>query len=248
MKKLIRKFLRKLSRIVFLLTPDEFRKNYFNIEEIYVNEERISSYNHFKKYFKNAVLFKTTNQKLPKGRKYEQIRKYAIEQAILNDKKKEKLYLEFGVFKGTSINFFSNYLETIYGFDSFEGLKEDMLGTFLPKGIFNLNKKIPKLNKNVVPVVGWVQDTLDNFLNQHNQKINFVHMDVDTYETSSYVLKKIKPHLSNNAIILFDELHNYAGWQGGEYKALREVFEDNEYIFKAFSFENQAVIQIVKED
>ena len=34
----------------------------------------------------------------------------------------------------------------IYGFDSFEGLKEDWVGTSVPKGTFNLNKKIERLN------------------------------------------------------------------------------------------------------
>ena len=35
---------------------------------------------------------------------------------------------------------------------------------------FNLNKKLPKLNHNVLPVVGWVQDTLPNFLIENKDK------------------------------------------------------------------------------
>ena len=30
------------------------------------------------------------------------------------------------------------------------------------------DKKIPKLNSNVVPIAGWVEDTLDSFLKEHN--------------------------------------------------------------------------------
>ena len=70
-------------------------------------------------------------------------------------------------------------------------------------------------------------------------------MDLDTYESSKYVLEKIKPYLSKNAIILFDELYNFIGWENGEYKALKEVFTDDEYEFKAFTLNYcQAVIQL----
>ena len=60
-----------------------------------------------------------------------------------------------------------------------------------------LNKKLPKLNKNVVPIVGWVQDTLSPFLEKYKPKINFVNMDMDTYETTKFVLTKIKPFLNH---------------------------------------------------
>ena len=36
------------------------------------------------------------------------------------------------------------------------------------------------------------------------------------------------------SIILFDELYNIPGWDVGEYKALTEVFSENEYKFIAF--------------
>ena len=34
-------------------------------------------------------------------------------------------------------------------------------------------------------------------------------MDLDTMSLSKFVLEKIKPFLTKNAIILFDELYNY---------------------------------------
>ena len=117
---------------------------------------------------------------------------------------------------------------------SFEGLKEDYTGTPFPKGTWNLNKKIPKLNSNVEPIVGWVEDTLDDFLKKHNPKINFVHMDMDTYNPTKFTLEKLKPYLVKNAIILFDELYNYPGWKNGEYKALMEVFKEDEFNYRAF--------------
>ena len=165
--------------------------------------------------------------------------------AISNDKHKEGFYLEFGVWKGDSTNFFSKYVKKLYAFDSFEGLREDWLGRHVAKGHFNLNKKIPKLKSNIEPIVGFVQDTLDDFLKKHNPKINFVHLDMDTYPSTKYALERLKPFLNKDAIIIFDELYNYAGWKDGEYKALKEVFKDDEYIFKAFNvLGGQVVIQI----
>ena len=203
---------------------------------IYEKEELERSYNHFKKYFKTSIFL---------DRKA--IIEYSIKKAIDYDKNLDKTYLEFGVFRGGTINFFSKYVKKIYGFDSFEGLKEDWIGyKGHPKELFNLNKKIPKLKKNIIPIVGWVQDTLPQFLRKHKPEINFVHMDMDTYETSKYILTELKPYICKNCIILFDELYNFAGWDIGEYKALTEVYSENEYKFLAFSEDyHQVTTQIL---
>ena len=212
---------------------------YINNKSVYdfYKEEQIKNcYEHFKKFFKTAVLLNS-----------EKIRGHAINLAKDNDKDPNNFYLEFGVFSGTSINFFSkNINKNIYGFDSFEGLKEDWLGTSVTKGTFDLKKKIPKLNSNVIPISGWVQDTLPKFLDEKKPKINFVHMDIDTYESSKFVLENIKPFLIKGAIILFDELYNFEGWDVGEYKALTEVFDEKDYSFVSFSTDTaQAAIKIL---
>ena len=203
--------------------------------DYYDKEARIDCYNHFKKYFKNSIFLFA-----------DAIREYSIKKSIKNDKNLSKYYLEFGVYVGTSINFFSQYLKNIYGFDSFEGLKEDMKGHDVPKGEFDLHGKIPKLNKNVVPVKGWIEETLPKFLKEKKPQINFVHIDVDTYPTTTFVLINLKPYLSKKCIILFDELFNYPGCDVGEYKALQESFDENEYKFLAFSKQGgRVVIQII---
>lgn len=206
--------------------------NFFNKTpfERYQEESLKNSYDHFKKYFAQAIFLKNFR-----------IKNYAISKALEN--KESGIYLEFGVHKGDSINFFSMLIgdEKIYGFDSFEGLKEDWKGTQATKGTFDLKGKIPKLNKNVVPIKGWIQDTLPKFI-EKAKKINFVHMDVDTYETTKFILNKIKPFLNNGAIILFDELYNNIGWEENEYKALIEIFDENEYKYLAFSKEGAQVL------
>ena len=68
---------------------------------------------------------------------------------------------------------------------------------------------------------------------------------MDTYPSTKYALERLKPFFNKDAIIIFDELYNYPGWKSGEYKALKEVFKDDEYIFKAFNvLGGQVVIQI----
>ena len=236
-------FIPILSTIRFILNKFKeyayptFRSPPDNAYDLYNKDQLINCYNHFKNIFKKSIFLDT-----------KKIREYAIKKALENDPRLEKYYIEFGVYSGSSINYFSNFIKPkkIYGFDSFEGLKEDWLGTNVAKGTFNLNKKIPKLNKNVIPIVGWIQDTLENFLKEMNNKINFVHIDVDTYETSKFVLEKIKPYLLKDSIILFDELYNFSGWDVGEYKSLIETFNDNEYKFLSFAKDGrQAVIQIL---
>ena len=230
--KFIRRILNVLKRYAY---PDYSSPP--SVYRIYKEHQAISCFEHFKKYFKNSIFLST-----------DKIRGYALNAAKENDNASDYFYIEFGVFSGTSINFFSKNLNNkkIYGFDSFEGLKEDWAGTSVPKGTFNLNKKIPKLENNVVPITGWIQDTLPIFLKEKNPKINFVHMDVDTYESSKFILQAIKPNLIKGAIILFDELYNFEGWDVGEYKALREVFNDNEYKFLSFATDSsQVVIKIL---
>ena len=241
---LIAKILQKISRIIYFLTPQEFIKkdsSNFGIIKLLNDEKDKEVFEILSKEIKNSVPFVDDDRS---------IRKYAIELALSNKEIKnfESLYyLEFGVYTGRSSNFFSEYVSTLYAFDSFEGLKEDWSG-MESKGTYSLNKKIPKLNSNVTPIVGWVEDTLENFLEKHNPKINFVHMDLDLYKSTKFTLEKIKPYLVSNAVILFDELYNYLNWTEGEYKALQEVFSKEEYKYKAFRLNGcQAVIQIEKK-
>jgi len=198
------------------------------------------TFNTFKEHFKKSVLFTKTSD----------IREYAIRTALTNDPQKEFFYLEFGVWKGTTIKLFSKYVDKIYGFDSFQGLNEDWVGhKIAANDKFKLEEnKIPSFPRNVVIVKGIIQNTLEDFLKKNNPKINFIHIDTDTYETCKFILNKTKPYLVNNAVILFDELYNFPGWDVGEYKALKECFESEEYQYKVFSADRTAVaIQIKKK-
>ena len=104
------------------------------------------------------------------------MQKYSIKRSIENLKSSDlnsSLFLEFGVFSGTSINLFSNKLKnsTIHAFDSFEGINKDWLGTSKEKGHFTMHGYLPEVNYNVNLIKGLVLDTLQNFLeNIENKK------------------------------------------------------------------------------
>ena len=237
MNRIIKIILKKISRIIFWIIPDEFKKDTLlsSLDKKLKNNLTEETLKNFIEHFKKSTVYRDVWK----------IREYAIKTSLLNDKNKEYYYLEFGVWKGKTANFFSKYVKKLYVFDSFEGLSEDWVGTRHMKGAFNLNKKIPKLNSNVEPIVGWVENTLEDFLKKHNPKINFVHLDMDTYSPTKFTLEKLKPYLVKNAIIIFDEFYNYIGWENGEYKALKEVFDENEFEYKAFTINSeQVVIQI----
>ena len=207
--------------------------------DFYSEVEMRNCYDHFKQYFSDAIFLDTYR-----------LREYAINEAISNHHP-DYHYLEFGVRNGISLNQFSEILKAIqiYGFDSFEGFKEDWKGVSgVPKGSFSLHGQIPKLNNNCVPVVGWIQETLPTFISDNRDlKINFMHIDTDTYPTAKFILQQTKPYLLNDSIIVFDELYNHVGWRVGEYKALTELFDEEEYEFLVFSrHDAQAVIQYKK--
>ena len=143
--------------------------------------------------------------------------------------KHDTLWLEFGVASGGTINYISKFTnDTVYGFDSFEGLPEKWRDGF-EKGAFNLNGILPIVNNNVVLIKGWFSDTLSDFISQHNKKISFIHIDVDLYSSTKFILNTLKNHLDTDCIIIFDELVNYDNFDGdtGELKAFYEFTMEN---------------------
>jgi hypothetical protein len=210
--------------------------------DLYYDELQKNCYEFFKKHMEQASIFL----------KVEDIRNFSIHRAIknLDNSSHNNFFLEFGVYSGGSINLFAKQLqpinEKIYGFDSFEGLKEDWLThVFLPKGSLSLNKKRPKVLENVHLIAGYIQETLEKFLNENKKKqIIFAHMDMDTYESTKFALIKIKPFLKKGSIILFDELYGYPNWEKEEYKAFEEVFNKDEFKYVAFC-ESEVAIEIL---
>lgn len=134
------------------------------------------------------------------------------------------LFLEFGVYKGDSINRMAELRPDIhwYGFDSFVGLPEAWtLGS--RKGAFSVGGKLPPVRPNVTLVKGFFEQTLPPFTAQQGDgKVAFIHVDCDLYSATKTIFDQLGDKLQPGCIIVFDEYFNYPDWQLGEYKAFAE--------------------------
>ena len=141
--------------------------------------------------------------------------------------KPDTLWLEFGVATGKSINYISRFTtDKVYGFDSFEGLPEKWRDGY-DKGAFNQNGNFPKVNSNVELIKGWFNETLVDFIQTHNKKVSFIHVDADLYSSTKYIFDVLKEYIDTDCIIIFDELVNYPGFEDGELKAFYEFITEN---------------------
>lgn len=169
---------------------------------------------------------------------------------VLENQKNQGLWLEFGVRDGVSSKYFSTQAlklaknKLLYGFDSFEGIRNSWSSINEPVGSFTRLGKSPPSITGCEFIVGWIEDTLEPFLDQHHDKVCFIHFDLDVYAPTRYALSILKERVQPGTIIKFDELHGYPGWAYNEKKALEETFEDGSYKFIAFS-RKQAAIQIL---
>lgn len=214
---MLRKTKDALNNLVVILSrkSDSSRKNFYELEKLAYRDSAEFMYGHMA----NAVLF--TNI-------------YEFWTHAVNQAPSRGAFLEFGVFSGHSINFFSNVLKKkddsrhVTGFDSFEGLSETWGGTNLGKGHFNVQGTLPKVNDNVKLVKGWIDTTFPDFVRKEDitgSKIAFIHIDVDTYSPTKVVFEESREHFIEGTVIVFDELLGYPGWRDHEYKALLEVID-----------------------
>jgi len=148
--------------------------------------------------------------------------------------KPDTLWLEFGVTSGKTINYISTFTnDKVYGFDSFEGSPEKWRDGF-DKGYFSTNGILPNVNNNVVLIKGWFNETLLDFIQTHNKKVSFIHMDADLYSSTKYIFNVLKDYIDNDCIIVFDELVNYPTFDGdnGELRAFYEFTTENKVDFE----------------
>ncbi len=137
------------------------------------------------------------------------------------------LYLEFGVYKGASMRYWSSALKhpaaKLHGFDSFEGLPEDFdgIGGHHKKGMFNVGGVLPNMDDPRVEFFkGWFTDVLPGYsLPDHDTLV--VVMDADLYSSTSYVLNRLCPHVVPGSFIYFDNMSR----PEHEARAFREFIE-----------------------
>jgi hypothetical protein len=123
---------------------------------------------------------------------------------------KRVLYLEFGVFRGRTIRYWSGKLQNpaahLHGFDSFEGLPEDW-GPHT-RGTFSVGGTIPDIaDPRVRFFKGWFETTLPTYVVPEHEVMVMI-MDADLYSSTAYVLRHLGPHVRPGTFIYFDEMNH----------------------------------------
>ena len=187
---------------------------------------------------------------------------------------KEGLWMEFGVFRGRSIQKISSLTkECVFGFDSFEGLHE-YWDSDNPKGVYSSGGQIPKgairgdenhsmfdpsstkntepWNPNIFLIKGYFEETLPIFLKLFPQHVAFMNIDSDLYSSCSTILSLLKDRIQDGTIICFDELLDYPDYRNGEIKAFAEFLLETGYDFEPLIYQSpqseytQACVKIIK--
>jgi hypothetical protein len=161
-------------------------------------------------------------------------------------------YLEFGVFKGESIKYFSELNRQqgsrFIGFDTFEGLPEDWIefSRTVKSQTFSTNGNLPAIDDERVGFIkGLFQDTLPGFLdNFKSDRPLVIHNDSDLYSATLYVLTFMDNYLVPGTVIIFDEFYSVLD----EFRALQDytaAYMKNYEVIAATNRHVQVAIRIV---
>jgi hypothetical protein len=144
------------------------------------------------------------------------------------------LYLEFGVYKGRSMRWWSQHLSqpdaTLVGFDSFEGLPEDWRQG-RESGHFKTGEP-PRIDDSRVSFqIGWFDNTLPKFaVPDHDQLI--INVDSDLYSSARTVLQWAESYVRPGTLIYFDEFSD----RDHERRAFDEWRAQSSFQFKPLGF------------
>lgn len=142
--------------------------------------------------------------------------------------------LEFGVFKGRSIN----YMATVrpdarfHGFDSFEGLPEVWKSNSI--GHFATNLADIKFRENVVIHTGMFDATLPLYITEKTGRVlQGIHIDCDIGSSTKSVFNHLSALIeSSKPLLLFDEMYNYPDYDKHEAGAFCDWVNQNQVAFK----------------
>jgi hypothetical protein len=119
------------------------------------------------------------------------------------------LYLEFGVYKGTTMRWWTRAIShpeaRFVGFDTFEGLPE-AYGS-CGRGSYTAGGQVPDIGDPRCRFeVGFFQDTLRGFLQTAPRDRRYVvYLDADLYSSTLYVLTTLAPVLKKGDVLIFDD-------------------------------------------
>ncbi len=173
--------------------------------------------------------------------------------------------VEFGVFKGNSLFRWIKFRDLLEQTSSRKIIGFDIFGDF-PEALFEEDQlkrdafvnetkggksisyeeiisllKDQNLYKNVDLIKGDILETLDVYLdNNPHLKISLLHIDVDLYEPTKYILERLYSKVTKGGIIVLDDYGAFAGTN----KAVDDFF-DNQIEVKKLPYSN-AISYLVK--
>jgi hypothetical protein len=175
--------------------------------------------------------------------------------------------MEFGVYQGTTLKIISDYFcnQTVWGFDSFEGLpepwfmKSSQSGPRHPAGRFALDKEEllsvenQFAERNVKLIPGWFNQSIVPWLNHNPGVVSFLHIDCDLYSSTLDILNLLNDRIVPGTVIVFDEMYpwnnfdQYDLWEQGEFRALGEWINNYQRTFRTLyrSDHQQCSIEVI---
>jgi hypothetical protein len=134
---------------------------------------------------------------------------------------REVLYMEFGVYQGESMRYWSKILRNpgskLHGFDSFEGLPEAWKDT-KPKGHFSTNGAIPVIDDSRVEFFkGWFDQSLAKYQVPRHEVL-VLNFDADLYSSTIFPLRHMQSFIVPGTWLYFDEF----SWPDDELRAFIE--------------------------
>ncbi len=156
--------------------------------------------------------------------------------------------LEFGVRYGGTLRFIARHSggRAVHGFDSFQGLPENWRD--IKKGAYSTEGNLPKVPDNVSLHVGWFDEALPGFCQDHDGPVRLLHVDCDIYSSTATIFEHLGDRIVPGTVIVFDEYLMNEGWREDEFKAFQEAVERHawKYEYLAFNlFSEQAVVRIL---
>ena len=237
----VREYLSEQIRLLNNLPDKNYKYDLYTcslkIFELLHEEDTKESIKYIRENGSNAIMFTDRMEMF----------KFVFEEHVKTNDYKDKLFLEFGVFEGQSINFCSSLIPEakFYGFDSFEGLPETWHAECF-KGKFDVKGKLPKVNKNVSLIKGYFNETLPKFLEEHKEKAAFIHIDCDLYSSTKTIFDNIYDRIVPNTVIQFDEYYNYPGWRNHEFKAFQEFCKKYSVEYEYIGISHMQVALVIK--
>ena len=157
------------------------------------------------------------------------------------------LYLEFGVWQGASLRWWSRSLRhpeaMLHAFDRFEGLPEDWNGRWA-RGAFSTNGIMPQVDDPRVRFfVGWFSDTLPAY-EAPPHDVLLVNVDCDLYSSAKTVLTALQPLIRVGTMLYFDEYADRLNEQRAFHEYLTATGQRFQVVAASRNLNNVAFVRV----